>query len=85
MEAAGGPSGKEYGFSGPMFVLTHEPPDTPDPAVTFLTGDIGEAFATALDAAGERNLEILGADGGLLRDDKRRATTPNRDNPPGSE
>jgi hypothetical protein len=37
MEAAGGPSGKEYGFSGPMFVLTHEPPDPPDPAVTFLT------------------------------------------------
>jgi dihydrofolate reductase len=62
MEAAGGPSGKEYGFSGPMFVLTHEPPDPPDPAVTFLTGDIGDAVATALDAAGERNLEILGAD-----------------------
>jgi dihydrofolate reductase len=25
-------------------------------------GDIGEAVATALDAAGERNVEILGAD-----------------------
>jgi dihydrofolate reductase len=58
-------AGKErgsYPFSGPVFVLTHEPPDPPDPAVTFLTGDIGEAVATALDAAGERNLEILGAD-----------------------
>ena len=49
-------------LSGPGFVLTHEPPDPPDPAVTFLTGDIGEAVATALDAAGGRNLEILGAD-----------------------
>jgi len=45
-----------------VFVLTHEPPELPDPEVTFLAGDIGEAVATALDAAGERNLEILGAD-----------------------
>lgn len=52
----------EYPFSGPEFVLTHEPPDPPDPAVTFLTGDIEEAVATALDAAGGKNLEILGAD-----------------------
>ena len=56
------PGSVDYPFSGPVFVLTHEPPDPPDPAVTFLTGDIGEAVATALDAAGERNLEILGAD-----------------------
>jgi dihydrofolate reductase len=56
------PATTEYPFSGPGFVLTHEPPDPPDPAVTFLTGDIGEAVATALDAAGGRNLEILGAD-----------------------
>jgi dihydrofolate reductase len=47
---------------GAEFVLTHEPPDPPDPAVTFLTGDIGEAVATALDAAGGKNLEIIGAD-----------------------
>jgi dihydrofolate reductase len=51
-----------YPFSGPVFVLTHEPPDPPDPGVTFLTGDIDEAVATALDAAGGKNLEILGAD-----------------------
>jgi dihydrofolate reductase len=55
-------SGETYPFSGPVFVLTHEPPAPPDPEVTFLTGDIGEAVATALDAAGGRNLEILGAD-----------------------
>jgi len=47
---------------GAEFVLTHEPPDPPDPAVTFLTGDIGEAVATALRAADGKNLEILGAD-----------------------
>ena len=54
--------GEGYPSSGPVFVLTHEPPDPPDPEVTFLTGDIGQAVATALDAAGGRNLEILGAD-----------------------
>ena len=56
------PSDAGYPFSGPVFVLTHEPPEQPDPEVTFLTGDIGEAVATALDAAGGKNLEILGAD-----------------------
>src|SRR5262249_49359581 len=56
------PGSTGYPFSGPVFVLTHEPPEPPDPAVTFLTGDIGEAVATALDAAGGKNLEILGAD-----------------------
>jgi dihydrofolate reductase len=54
--------GAGYPFSGPVFVLTDEPPDPPDPKVTYLTGDIGEAVATALEAAGGKNLEILGAD-----------------------
>jgi dihydrofolate reductase len=61
MEAENSSDG-DYPFSGPVFVLTHEPPEPPDPEVTFLTGDIGEAVATALDAAGGKNLEILGAD-----------------------
>ena len=56
------PDGGDYPVSGPFFVLTHEPPDPPDPAVTFLSGDIEEAVATARDAAGGKNLEILGAD-----------------------
>lgn len=47
---------------GPVYVLTHRPPDAPDPGVTFLTGDLAAAVATARDAAGEKNLEILGAD-----------------------
>jgi dihydrofolate reductase len=55
-------SDEGYPFSGPSFVLTHRPPDPPAPDVTYLTGNIGEAVATALDAAGGNNLEILGAD-----------------------
>ena len=31
---ADNPSDVGYPFSGPVFVLTHEPPDPPDPAVT---------------------------------------------------
>jgi dihydrofolate reductase len=58
-----GEPGNEPGYDGGAeFVLTHEPPDPPDPAVTFLTGDIGAAVATARAAAGGKNLEILGAD-----------------------
>ena len=56
------PGSRDYPFSGPMFLLTHRPPEPPDPEVTYLTGDIGDAVATALDAAGGKNLEILGAD-----------------------
>ena len=52
----------DYPFSGPMFLLTHRPPDPPNPGVTVLSGDIGDAVATALDAAGGKDLEILGAD-----------------------
>jgi len=55
-------SDEGYPFSGPIFVLTHRPPDPPVPGVTYLSGDIGEAVATALKAAGGKNLEILGAD-----------------------
>ena len=47
---------------GPVFVLTHRPPDEPERGVTFLTCDLGEAVATARAAAGGKNLEILGAD-----------------------
>lgn len=56
------PGSTDYPFSGPTFLLTHRPPDPPDPGVTVLSGDIGEAVATALGAAGGKNLEILGAD-----------------------
>jgi dihydrofolate reductase len=45
-----------------MFLLTHRPLEPPDPEVTILSGDIGKAVATALAAAGDKNLELLGAD-----------------------
>ena len=55
------PGSVDYPFTGPLFVLTHNPPDPPEPGVTYLSGDIGDAVATALRAAGGKNLEILGA------------------------
>jgi dihydrofolate reductase len=56
------PGSVDYPFTGPFFLLTHRPPEPPEPDVTILSGDIGDAVATALDAAGGKNLEILGAD-----------------------
>lgn len=56
------PDSVDYPFSGPMFLLTHRPLDPPNTDVTILSGDIGDAVATALHAAGDKNLEILGAD-----------------------
>jgi dihydrofolate reductase len=56
------PGTVDYPFTGPMFLLTHRPLDPPDPDVTILSGDIGDAVATALAAAGGKDLEILGAD-----------------------
>jgi dihydrofolate reductase len=56
------PGSVDYPFSGPVFVLTHRPPESPPPGVTYLSGDIGEAVATARRAAGAKDLEILGAD-----------------------
>jgi dihydrofolate reductase len=49
-------------WSGPQFVLTHDPPDDEsDPSITFISTDIREAVATALDAADGRNVLIFGA------------------------
>jgi len=56
------PGSVDYPFSGPVFVLTHRPPEPPNPHITYLSGDIGEAVATARNAADGKNLEILGAD-----------------------
>jgi dihydrofolate reductase len=56
------PGSVDYPFSGPMFLLTHRPLDPPNPNITILTGDVGDAVATALDAADGKDLEILGAD-----------------------
>ena len=48
------PGSTDYPFWGPTFLLTHRPLDPPDPDVTILSGDIGQAVATALAAAGIR-------------------------------
>src|SRR6266849_3565748 len=53
---------RPYGgaFTGPIFVLTHNPPE--DPSVTFLSGDISKAVETASNVAGDKYVVILGAD-----------------------
>lgn len=55
--------GKAFGggWSGPQFVLTHKAPETSPPDVTFV-GDFETAVATAKAAAGDRYVNIIGAD-----------------------
>jgi dihydrofolate reductase len=49
-------------WSGPHFILTHTPPtDETHPSYSFLSGDIGDALATALTAADGRDVLVLGA------------------------
>jgi len=57
------PGQRPYGgaWSGPVFVLTHHPPAADDPSVTFLSGGVRDAVATALEAAGGRNVVLFGA------------------------
>ena len=60
--AAEHPEALDYPFDGALFLLTHRPPEPPDPNVTVLSGDIGAAIATALEVAGGKDVELLGAD-----------------------
>jgi dihydrofolate reductase len=48
-------------WHGPQIVLTHRPPAEPVPDTTFVT-DLATAVATAMAAAGDRYVNILGAD-----------------------
>ena len=54
--------GKPFGggWAGPQFVLTHHAPDSPVPGVTFV-GDLASAVAAAKAAAGDKYVNILGA------------------------
>jgi dihydrofolate reductase len=69
LDAASGRYGGAEGiyggrWKGPVFVLTHRASDhdVSDPGVTLLTGEeVGEAVETARNAAGDKNLEIFGA------------------------
>ncbi len=52
-------------WTGPQFVLTHDPPDDEeDETITFLSGDIEQAVATALRAAAGKDVLIIGANVG---------------------
>ncbi|MEU5785010.1 dihydrofolate reductase family protein [Micromonospora lupini] len=48
-------------YHGPVFVLTHRPPAEPPADVTFV-GDLHSAVAQASAAAGDKYVNILGAD-----------------------
>ena len=48
-------------WSGPQFVLTHNPPDEPVEGVTFVD-DLAKAIAAARAAAGDKYVNVLGAD-----------------------
>ena len=55
--------GEPYGgaWTGPMFVLTHDPAPPAVPGFTFLSGELADAVATAKAAAGDKYVVILGA------------------------
>jgi dihydrofolate reductase len=57
--------GKPFGggWSGPQFVLTHQAPDVVIPDVTFV-GDLDSAVTAAKAAAGDKYVNILGAEVG---------------------
>jgi dihydrofolate reductase len=48
------------GWEGPQFVLTHRPPAAPVPGVTFVD-DLDAAIAAADEAAGDKYVNVLGA------------------------
>jgi dihydrofolate reductase len=49
-------------WTGPVFVLTHRPPDADHhPAITFLSDDLSDAVATATRAAAGKNVVVFGA------------------------
>jgi dihydrofolate reductase len=49
------------GWTGPQFVLTHHTPDAPVKGVTFV-GDLDSGVAAAKAAAGDKYVNILGAE-----------------------
>lgn len=55
--------GEAFGgaWSGPQFVLTHHPPETSVPGVTFVS-DLASGLAAAKAAAGDKYVNVLGAE-----------------------
>jgi dihydrofolate reductase len=59
-DGVGGIYGGEW--RGPVFVLTHRPPDVAaHPSVTFLSEPVADSVATALTAANGKNVVVFGA------------------------
>jgi dihydrofolate reductase len=48
------------GWSGPLFVVTHRPPATPEAGVTYVD-DFAKALALAKEAAGDKYVNVIGA------------------------
>ena len=48
-------------YEGPVFVLSHRAPAAPPPGITFV-GDLDSAVRQAKEAAGDRYVNVLGAD-----------------------
>jgi dihydrofolate reductase len=49
-------------WKGPVFVLTHRPPDAnPHPAITFISGHLSDAVTTAKNAAAAKAVIVFGA------------------------
>ncbi|SDW07676.1 Dihydrofolate reductase [Marinococcus luteus] len=59
----------DYEFQAPLFVLTHRPPakhpkENDNLTITFVTDGIESAIRQAKEAAGEKDVVVLGADAG---------------------
>jgi dihydrofolate reductase len=48
------------GWDGPMYVVTHRPPASPEPGVTYVD-DFAKALAMAKDAADDKYVNVIGA------------------------
>ena len=48
------------GWDGPLFVLTHRPPSSPEPGVTYVD-QFARAIAMAKEAAGDSYVNVIGA------------------------
>jgi dihydrofolate reductase len=49
------------GWTGPQFILTHHPRNSADPDITFV-GDFDTAVTAARNAAGDKYVNVIGAD-----------------------
>jgi len=48
------------GWDGPMYVVTHHPPGSPEPGITYVD-QFAKALALAKEAAGDKYVNVMGA------------------------